>query len=1053
MATSTAADVQACTIIQVTNLHCDRCISTVKLRLASLHPALSVDASLKTQTVTVKHPKGFSATELQHALCEAGFDISSCERCADEIASHDVRLQKHSEYCLQCRTEQALPTFSVTLSVSGMTCSSCAITISEVISRISGVHNATVNVLDGFAEAIIVNKDLADSVFHAIEDCGFEARILNVEPLQDKELEQPIRVQRTVSLRIHAMFSQTCADKVMAALEGFGDSVTIVKPVLVHTDPVLTISYLPDPPNMSIRKIITSITSTRSPPLQVTVERPPSIEQLARAMQLRERRHIWHRLLFAFIAALPTFVIGIVYMSLVQDGNRFKTYLSEPIWVRNVSRAEWALFFISTPVMFYSASFYHWRTLKEIYAIWRPGNSMSYLERFTRFGTMNMLVSLGVSVSYFSSIGLLCLETRTPGHQTGKMTTYFDSVVFLTMFLLAGRYTEAYCKARTADAVSALASLRPVHAYLLVPLASGNELFPTIFTRTEEDIEKGSVGNDVNFTSQTRIEKVSVDHLEVGDVVRIPSGSTPPADGNIISGHQGVFDESSLTGESKLIKKLSGDKVFAGTVNKGQPLDIEIQAIGSNTMLDNIIKVVREGQTRRAPIERVADHIVRYFVPIVTALAVITWIIWLALGFSNSLPLHDLDLEIGGWTVWSLQFAVAVFVVACPCGIGLAAPTALLVGLGLSAKFGILARGGGEAFQEMSQIDLVVFDKTGTVTEGGQPRVSDFVILNSTLWSRSTVLGVAAELESISSHPLATAIRQFSGNSVNETGSMFEEAAGKGLKAFFPSLNCTAIIGNEVWMLEHGASINSELSKRLTIWKEEAKSVVLLAIQLHQQDAVFHIAAIFAVSDPVRNGAKEVISHLNALEISSWMISGDNFTTASAVARTIGIPADHVIAGVLPHEKSLHIERLQNSGFTRSARSRKPHSKTRTIVAMVGDGINDAPALAVADVGIAIGSGSDIALSSASFVLLSSDLRSLITLYDLSKCIINRIKFNFGWALIYNMIALPIAAGVIYPTGHRLDPVWASLAMALSSASVVCSSLLLKRYNGVRAFN
>ncbi|KAG6861597.1 hypothetical protein C0995_014504 [Termitomyces sp. Mi166 len=891
-------------------------------------------------------------------------------------------------------------------------------TVSEAISHIPGVSDVAVNVLDGFAKANLVSKDLADSVFNAIEDCGFEARILNIEPLHNSEPEQSVGVQRTVSLRIHAMFSKACTDKVMAALAEFGNSITIVKPVLSHTDPVLIVSYLPDPPSMSVRKIMASIASTQSPPVRVTIEHPPSIEQLACAMQFRERRHIWLRLLFAFVAAMPTFIIGTVYMSLVKDDNALRIYLSGPLWAGSISRAEWALFFISTPVMFYSASFYHWRTLKEIYAIWRPGSSTPYLARLTRFGTMNMLVSLGVSVSYFSSIGLLCLEARTPVQKTEKMTTYFDSVVFLTMFLLTGRYIEAYCRARTADAVSALASLRPAYAYLLVPATPGKEPFPKTLTSREEDLEKGSVEDHVNLPSRWRIEEVPVDHLEVGDVVRVPSGSTPPADGKIVPGQQGIFDESSLTGESKLIKKLSGEKIFAGTINKGQPLDIEIQDIGGNTMLDNIIKVVREGQTRRAPIERVVDRIVRYFVPIITALSVLTWVIWLVLGLSNSLPPHYLDIEIGGWPVWSLQFAIAVFVIACPCGIALAAPTALLVGLGLAAKFGILARGGGHAFQEMSQLDLIVFDKTGTLTEGRQPRVSDFVLLDSTLWSRSTVLGIAAELESTSSHPLAAAIRHFSGSSANHTGSAPEEVAGKGLKGFFPSLNCTAIIGNEVWMLDHGANIDSDLSKRLAIWKGEGKSVVLLATQ-HQQDMIFHLAAIFAVLDPVRHGAKEVISHFIAQGISPWMISGDNFTTASTVARTVGIPGDH----------SLHVERLQNSGFNKSAQS-----KTRTIVAMVGDGINDAPALAVADVGIAIGSGRDIALSTASFVLLSSDLRSLITLYDLSKRIINRIKFNFvkGWALIYNMVALPIAAGVIYPTGHRLDPVWASLAMALS---------------------
>lgn len=249
-----------------------------------------------------------------------------------------------------------------------------------------------------------------------------------------------------------------------------------------------------------------------------------------------------------------------------------------------------------------------------------------------------------------------------------------------------------------------------------------------------------------------------------------------------------------------------------------------------------------------------------------------------------------------------MQFAIAVFVVACPCGIGLAAPTALLVGLGLAAKCGILARGGGESFQEMTQLDLIVFDKTGTLTEGGEPRVSNCEIPASSPWSQSTLFGVAVELESISSHPLAIAIRHFCKDSDRQTGTTFEEIPGRGIKATFPGLSCTAIIGNENWMLEHGAEIGDSLLQYLESWKVEAKSVVLLAMQ-DEENGVFSIAAMFAITDSLRPEAAGVISQLHKQGIHTWVISGDNFTTASAVAAAVGIPAANVIAGVLPHEK------------------------------------------------------------------------------------------------------------------------------------------------------
>ncbi|KAF8236683.1 heavy metal translocatin [Tricholoma matsutake] len=615
-----------------------------------------------------------------------------------------------------------------------------------------------------------------------------------------------------------------------------------------------------------------------------------------------------------------------------------------------------------------------------------------------------------------------------------------------------------YSKAQTADAISALGLLRPTEALVLSPGASF--VAATSEYSFKRDLEKGVFEwEDVSSTNHGfKVEKIDSNLLEVGDIVRIQTGATPPADATIVSGTDGAFDESSLTGESRLVKKSVGDQVFLGTINKGKIVDAKVDACGGTTMLDHIVKVVQEGQTRRAPIERVADLLTGYFVPIVTLLAIITWVTWLSLGLSGVLPRDYLDISIGGWTVWSVEFAISVFVVSCPCGLGLAAPTALLVGSGLAAKFGILAQGGGEAFQEMAQVD-VVFDKTGTLTEGGEPTVSDSEVVSvSKRWERGVVLGIAAEMESASSHPLGTAIRSFcvTQGASPSSGSLFEETAGRGLKAHFEDLQCTAIIGNEAWLEEHGVTVDDVIRQRLGTWKAEAKSVVLLAIRDESGDSAdsgaFATAAIFAVADRLRPEAQSVVAYLQHQGISTWMISGDNAVTARAVAKTVGIPTTNVIAGVLPHEKAQKIQWLQQVGAKRT-RSKwgsifaKRRLNARCIVAMVGDGINDAPALTTADISVAIGSGSDVAISSASFILLSSDLRSLLTLNDLSRKVFNRVKCNLFYAGIYNVIAIPIAAGVIYPAGHaRLAPVWASLIVALSSVSVVCSSLLLKLY-------
>ncbi|KAJ6457362.1 E1-E2 ATPase-domain-containing protein [Mycena sanguinolenta] len=1052
------------TTIHVSNLHCDSCVITIQDTLASLSPPpLSVDVSVVLQTVSVHHVSLLSPDDIQAAVQDAGFDVDLPQSGPETSRRHETHLQ----HCLLCQQERAneahehaseLPPsrFRLTMSIGGMTCASCAISITRTLSEIDGISDVVVSFLESSGTAVIDRKELSDSASEAIDDCGFEAHIMSIEPITaDGRTESSGDTSRTISLRVGGMFSKHCPMKAMAALEALGPRVVVTSLLTSHTDPVVTLSYEPDPPSFTIRTIISALESANSPPFDVTIHRPPSLEDRARTMRAQERRRLLVRLLFTIVVAIPTFVIGIVFMSLVKDGNPTKDYLMAPMWTGNTSRSTWALFFLALPVMFYSAGLFHRRSIKEIVALWKPGSRTPIHQRFSRFGSMNLLVSMGVTVAFFASIGLLALAAQQPRQIHGDTTTYFDSVVFLTMFLLAGRYLEAYSKARTSDAITALAGLRPVEAQLVIPTSSSDNVPEK---SANYDPEKAESESELTTSLGVRIVKTTPDFLDIGDIVRCNTGATPPADGTIVGPSDKstfTFDESMLTGESMPLVKQLGDKVFLGSINRGQSVHIRVDTIGGGTMLDNIVAVVREGSTRRAPIERLADIIIGYFVPVITLLAVVTWLLWLILAYSGALPPDYLDIKIGGWTVWSLEFAIAVFVVACPCGIALAAPTALLVGSGLAAKFGILARGGGEAFQEMERVDVVVFDKTGTLTVGEEPRVSNVDFAPDSSLKQEILLGIAAELESATSHPLAIAIRQYcaSNGGIEQSGSSFSETAGLGIQAKFDL--GLAIIGSQAFMEKHGVVINETTAELVQTWKTEAKSVSFLAVSEAADSDHFKfsgIAVVFAVADPIRNEAPSVISWFAQQGISTWMISGDNITTASAVAKMVGIPASNVIAGVLPHEKGEKIQMLQVSGskrprsFLRSL-GRQTKTTPRSIVAMVGDGINDAVALTVADVGIAIGSGSDVAISSASFILLSSDLRALITLCDLSRSIMKRVLMNFMWAIMYNLAALPIAAGVIYPAGHvRLDPVWASLAMALSSVSVVCSSLALKLY-------
>ncbi|RPB13929.1 heavy metal translocatin [Morchella conica CCBAS932] len=969
--------------------------------------------------------------------------------------------------------------YEATISIGGMTCASCSNSITEILGGLPFVKSVSVNLMGGSGTVVFDAKASggakagADKVVSEVEDAGFESALEALKSLESKGEEAglyEIEVAREVDLRVDGMFCEHCPKKVIDALESTFPELVVEKPLTLES-PIVRIKYYPCAPSFTLRHIVAAISSA-SPNFNVSVYHPPTMEERSRRLQLRERRRILIRLILCIIIAIPTFILGIVFMTLVPKNNKTRLYIEEPMWAGQATRVEWALFILSTPVMFWVADVFHRRAIREIRALWRRGSNVPLLRRFYRFGSMNLLISLGVSISYFASVALLAMSAAKPklepvhagmegmdmvAMKIDHITTYFDSTVLLTMFLLMGRFLEAYSKSKTADAVSLLGNLRPDEALLVVHASDEDMGVDSSFLYGVGNPigEKDPSNTDYPDNRPWKTRKIDTDLLEVGDVISVVRGSSPPADGIVVSG-QSQFDESSLTGESKLVHKSEGDSVFIGTINQGQVVNVRVENVGGDSMLDQIVKVVREGQTRRAPIERVADIITGYFVPVVTLLAIVTWLTWLGLGMSGRLPDSYLDRDQGGWAVWSLGFAIAVFVIACPCGIGLAAPTALFVGSGLAAKYGILVKGGGEAFQEASRLDCIVFDKTGTLTQGGEPKVTDEKLLTRNTETIKLIYTVSQKLEEGSAHPLARAVVKHCElkEQIRLDPTEIEEVPGRGLHGFFKFTNgeiLEAIIGNERFMEEYGILGLEQHNPDLNSWKMAGKSVVLLAIRY---DEKFELMALYSATDPIRPEAPEVIQRLQENGIGVWMISGDNPKTAVAVATMVGIPAENVIAGVLPTEKAdkiLHLQknarkrprsRLYQMTHRKKRSSRLPH---RAIIAMVGDGINDAPALTVADVGIAIGSGSDIAIGSAKFILVSSDLRSLLTLTELSRTVFRRVKLNFLWACIYNLCALPIAAGVLYPAGGvRLDPVWAALAMALSSVSVVCSSLLLK---------
>ncbi|KAL4931174.1 putative copper resistance-associated P-type ATPase [Aspergillus undulatus] len=1032
--------------ISIGGMSCASCSNSITNEVSQLEFVDEITVTLLSNSATVTfHGVRSNAEEIIEHIEDMGFDAS-----LDEVSP------------IVTETPQTQSTgYTAEIAIGGMTCGSCSGAISRGLNELPFVTNAVVNLMAHSAQVDLDNQDDAPLVVEKIEDLGYDASLVRILPRATGMAS--VVEQRTVSFRVEGMFCHHCPDRVLSSLKEIpglelGDAFS-------EKSPILKITYTPNPSLLTVRTIREKIESAHDA-FKAAVYRPPSVEDRSREMQRHERRRLLSRFLFVLAVAIPEFIIGIVFMSLVSADNPVRRYLEQPMWSGSVTRMEWALFIMTTPVMFYGTDVFHVRAAKEIITLWRRGSRVPFLRRFFRFGSMNLLISAGTMVAYVSSIAILIMDAVTETHSDMHSSNYFDTVVFLTLFILAGRYMEAYSKGKAGDAVASLGNLRPSEALLVMndrsdPLSSGE------------------------------VQRVNVDFLEIGDLVRVPHGACPPADGRILGTGSYQFDESSLTGESKPVNKSSGDQIYTGSVNVGQPVEFEITAIGGSSMLDQIIAVVREGQSKRAPLERVADMLVAHFVPAITLTAVLTFVIWVSLGLFGALPSNYLDVSRGGWPFWSLEFAIAVFVVACPCGLALAAPTALFVGGGLAARYGILVKGGGEAFQEASRLNAIVFDKTGTLTQGGGLQVSDHEVIVTESEHLQIAWAVARKLEESSNHPIAQAIGGFckSQLAASLVDSEIEEKPGQGMQGKFTlslldttgSTNTTrryeAAIGNQrlYQSLSRPGEDHYYLSNVLSKYQATGRSTVILCLREMSAESdtpspaqtYFFPAIIFAVSDTIRPDAANVVSKLQQRKINVFMCTGDNETTAHAVADMIGIPQTNVLANTLPAGKADFIRQVQTGQhFPQQT------EQSQNIVAFVGDGVNDSPALAAADVSIAMASGSDVAINSASFILLNSELDTILQLAVLSHRVINRIKMNFGWAVVYNLCLVPVAAGVFYPivSGHkmmmvgdemvsvdshwRLSPVWAALAMALSSISVVCSSLALaiERKTFVRAW-
>jgi len=526
--------------------------------------------------------------------------------------------------------------------------------------------------------------------------------------------------------------------------------------------------------------------------------------------------------------------------------------------------------------------------------------------------------------------------------------------------------------------------------------------------RTSEAIRKlaGLRAKTATIIRDGKEEEIPVDDVVVGDIVVVKPGSKVPVDGEVVAGESYV-DESMITGEPIPPLKAKGSRVVGGTINTNSVLSVKATKVGRETVLAQIIQLVEDAQGSKPPVQRIADTAVTYFIPVVLAIAATAFIVWL---FVFPVPPDPL--------LFALTTFVSVLVVACPCALGLATPTAVTVGIGRGAELGILIKN-GEALEVAEKITTVVFDKTGTLTKG-KPEVTDIIPIRI---SEKTLLGLAASVEKNSQHPLAQAVVRKAGSSgiTIEQADHFDTQGGKGVSATV--LGETVLVGNRMLMQENGVVIPEEVEARITAFEQDGKTAILIA-------AGTGMAGVIAIADTLKETSRESVRQLKAMGVHVVMITGDNKRTADAIARLIGI--ERVVAEVLPQDKAAEVKALQKKG---------------EIVAFVGDGINDAPALAQADVGIAIGSGTDVAIESGDVVLIKDDLLDSVAAIQLSKKVMGRIKGNIFWAFAYNTVLIPVGAGVLYPSfGFVFKPELAALAMALSSVTVVSLSLLLKKY-------
>lgn len=990
------------TTMAIEGMTCGACTSAVEGGLKDVNGVRSVSVSLLSERAVIEHDKSLITPEqLVEIIEDRGFGATVLETKAPENLGNSSTNAPNRQ-------------LSTTIAIEGMTCGACTSSIIGAFKDVDGVVQFDISLLA--ERASIVHDPLIlppERIVSIIEDVGFDAKVLS----STAQISSSPQSSKSIRLSIYGLPDATAAAALEERLRR-KDGITSVE--LNFTTSRATVTYNS---TIGIRSIVEDIEEAGYNALVADAEENNAqLESLAKTKEIQE----WKKAcLFSASFAVPVFLISMIFPMYLHFLDFGKFDIIPGLYVGDL-----LCLALTIPVQF---------------GVGRRFYVSSYKSLKHGSPTMDVLVMMGTSAAFFFSIFAMSVAVWAPPHS--RPGVVFDTSTMLITFISLGRWLENRAKGQTSKALSRLMSLAPSMASIYEdPIAAEKAAEEWASEKTGDTAPSSSVAASIQ-------KYVPTELLQVGDVVLLRPGDKVPADGIVIRGESFV-DESMITGEPLPIHKKRGNTVIAGTVNGTGSMDFKVTRAGRDTQLSQIVKLVQDAQTSRAPIQRMADVLAGYFVPVIISLGLITFLAWMVL--SHALPYPPkifLQEGNGGKIMVCLKLCISVIVFACPCALGLSTPTAVMVGTGVGAENGILVKGGA-ALEAATRVNHIVFDKTGTLTEG-KMSVSEAKI--EPVWSSTdmrrklwwTIVGLG---EVKSEHPVARAILSAAKqeNSLADedpldgTTGDFAATVGKGVSATVePAFGAerkryTALIGNTAFL----ESQNVQLPKAIDMTATDRNSIQNSTTPYSKSDSLAGITCIhvaidgqysgtISLRDSLKPSAVATVAALHRMGYSISLVTGDAYAAAITVAKAVGISTTSVKAGASPNDKQAIVAGFQESG---------DH------VAMVGDGINDSPALATAYVGIALASGTDVAMEAADIVLMrSDDLLAVPASLSLARTIFNRIRLNLLWACVYNIIGLPFAMGFFLPFGGiSLHPMAAGAAMAASSVSVVCSSLLLK---------